>query len=76
VNLFSYAQTLFIVEQVFLLGGFPIICEALLTLLEHHITRTHTSPKQGQITQRVVRLLRIALLVSFQALYSHEINNL
>ncbi|ELU37177.1 hypothetical protein AG1IA_08793 [Rhizoctonia solani AG-1 IA] len=60
----DYSETLFIVEQVFLLAGFPIICDAILTLLEYHITRTHTSPKQGQTTQRVCRLLRLALLVS------------
>ncbi|KAG8751050.1 hypothetical protein FRC12_012623 [Ceratobasidium sp. 428] len=60
----NYRQTLFIVEQVFLLGGFPIICEAILTLLEYHITRTHTSPKQGQITQRAIRILRLALLAA------------
>ncbi|QRV89213.1 proteophosphoglycan protein [Ceratobasidium sp. AG-Ba] len=60
----NYAEALFIVEQVFLLAGFPIICEAILSLLESHITRTHTSSKQGQITQRVTRLLRIALLVA------------
>ncbi|KAF8676183.1 hypothetical protein RHS04_06556 [Rhizoctonia solani] len=60
----DYSETLFIVEQVFLLAGFPIICDAILTLLEYHITRTHTSPKQGQTTQRVCRLLRLALLMS------------
>ncbi|CAE6482118.1 unnamed protein product [Rhizoctonia solani] len=60
----NYSETLFIVEQVFLLAGFPIICEAILSLLEYHITRTHTSPKQGQITQRVCRLLKLALLVA------------
>ncbi|KDN42470.1 hypothetical protein RSAG8_06787, partial [Rhizoctonia solani AG-8 WAC10335] len=60
----NYSETLFIVEQVFLLGGFPIICEAILSLLEYHITRTHTSPKQGQITQRVCRLLRLALVAA------------
>ncbi|QRV74436.1 proteophosphoglycan protein [Ceratobasidium sp. AG-Ba] len=60
----NYAEALFIVEQVFLLAGFPIICEAILSLLESHTTRTHTSSKQGQITQRVTRLLRIALLVA------------
>ncbi|CAE6426295.1 unnamed protein product [Rhizoctonia solani] len=60
----NYSETLFIVEQVFLLAGFPIICDAILSLLEYHITRTHTSPKQGQITQRVCRLLRLALLVA------------
>ncbi|CAE7233208.1 unnamed protein product [Rhizoctonia solani] len=60
----NYSEALFIVEQVFLLAGFPIICDAILTLLEYHITRTHTSPKQGQITQRVCRLLRLALLAA------------
>ncbi|KAG9103894.1 hypothetical protein FRC06_007141 [Ceratobasidium sp. 370] len=60
----NYGQTLFIVEQVFLLAGFPIICEAILSLLEYHITRTHTSPKQGQVTQRVVRVLRLALVAA------------
>ncbi|CAE6469144.1 unnamed protein product [Rhizoctonia solani] len=60
----NYSETLFIVEQVFLLAGFPIICEAILSLLEYHITRTHTSPKQGQTTQRVCRLLRLVLLVA------------
>ncbi|KAG8716165.1 hypothetical protein FRC08_009775 [Ceratobasidium sp. 394] len=60
----NYGETLFIVEQVFLLAGFPIICEAILTLLEYHITRTHTSPKQGQITQRVIRVLRLALVAA------------
>ncbi|KAG8741721.1 hypothetical protein FRC10_002548 [Ceratobasidium sp. 414] len=60
----NYGETLFIVEQVFLLAGFPIICEALLTLLEYHITRTHTSPKQGQVTQRVIRVLRLALVAA------------
>ncbi|QRW17394.1 hypothetical protein RhiXN_05396 [Rhizoctonia solani] len=60
----DYSETLFIVEQVFLLAGFPIICDAILTLLEYHITRTHTSPKQGQTTQRVCRPLRLALLIA------------
>ncbi|CEL63007.1 hypothetical protein RSOLAG1IB_10646 [Rhizoctonia solani AG-1 IB] len=60
----NYSETLFIVEQVFLLGGFPVICEAIMTLLEYHITRTHTSPKQGQVTQQVCRLLRLALLAA------------
>ncbi|KAH7327601.1 hypothetical protein B0J17DRAFT_722602 [Rhizoctonia solani] len=60
----NYSEVLFIVEQVFLLAGFPIICEAILSLLEYHITRIHTSPKQGQTTQRVCRLLRLALLAA------------
>ncbi|CUA69203.1 hypothetical protein RSOLAG22IIIB_08329 [Rhizoctonia solani] len=60
----NYSETLFIVEQVFLLAGFPIICDAILSLLEYHITRNHTSPKQGQITQRVCHLLGLALLVA------------
>ncbi|KAJ1307129.1 hypothetical protein OPQ81_001247 [Rhizoctonia solani] len=60
----DYSEGLFIAEQVLLLAGFPIICDAILTLLEYHITRTHTSPKQGQITQRVCRLLRLALLAA------------
>ncbi|KAF8597661.1 hypothetical protein BDV93DRAFT_527253 [Ceratobasidium sp. AG-I] len=60
----SYTETIFIVEQVLLLAGFPIICEALLSLLEYHITRTHTGPKEGLTTQKVVRLLRLALLAA------------
>ncbi|CAE6483003.1 hypothetical protein ACGC1H_003463 [Rhizoctonia solani] len=60
----NYSQTLFIVEQVLLLAGFPIICEALLSFLEYHITRTHTSPEQGQTTQRVCRLLKLALIAA------------
>ncbi|KAB5589574.1 Proteophosphoglycan protein [Ceratobasidium theobromae] len=60
----NYSETLFIVEQVFLLAGFPIICDAILTLLEYHITRTHTSPEQGKVTQRACRLLRLALLIA------------